>query len=214
MKTASHTPMKLTLIACGIAMTMGLSACSRPDGQMSDSAAADAPKESASLGAAIDDTAITAKIKQRMASDSRVKDAVIDVETNNGVVTLTGSAPDSSAKAAAEELARMAENVRGVDNQIVSPSALNELGDKAEHAAKEAGKEVSDASITTKIKAQLAADDQVKARDISVSTDKGVVSLKGTVPSNDALDRAKSIARNTSGVKSVDADDLKVVRQS
>lgn len=214
MKISSHPSMKATLMACGIAATLGLSACNRPDTQMSDRAAADAPKESATLGAALDDTTITAKIKQRMASDARVRDSVIDVETNNGVVTLTGSAQDGSAKSAAEELARTVEHVQGVDNQIVAPSTLNELSDKAENAAKEVGSDLSDAGITTKIKAQLAADSQVKATEISVSTENGVVSLKGSVASAGALDRARSIARKTNGVKRVDTDDLKIVKQS
>ena len=70
MKLETTSLKRKTLIALGIAATLGMTACNRPDGQMSDSAAANAPKESASLGAAIDDTGITAKVKEKAGNDS------------------------------------------------------------------------------------------------------------------------------------------------
>lgn len=201
---------KKTLMALAVAAVLGLSACKKPDGQMSDSAAADAPKESATLGAALDDTGITAKIKQRLASDERVKASEISVETNNGVVTLSGSVPSAEAKATAEELARNVPEVQGIDNQIVAPSMLDGAAAKAEDSMEKAGDKISDAAITTKIKAQMAADSQVSALDIKVNTEAGVVSLKGSVASNDIRDKAVAIARKVDGVKSVDSDGLKV----
>ncbi len=199
-----------SLLALGIAAAMGLTACNRPDGQMSDSAAADAPKESASLGAAIDDTAITAKVKQRLGSDSRTDKADIAVETNNGVVTLTGSAPSADAKSAAEELARNVAEVQGIDNQIAAPSALDDMSARAEKAADSAGAAVTDSMITTKVKASFAADEEVKATAIKVETDEGVVTLQGQVASDAARDRAVSLAKSIDGVKSVHDDALQV----
>lgn len=205
-----HTP-ALLLGAC---LALGLSACGRPDGQMSDSEAGAAPKESATLGAAIDDTGITAKVKQRLASDARLLNATIDVHTNNGVVGLTGTAPDRDTKLAAEELTRSVENVAGVDNQIQAPSAVADAASKARQAVSAAGSEISDAGITTKVKAQLAADEQVKAGDLDVDTDNGIVRLTGIVPSPQARARAIEIARKTDGVKNVNAEALKVVEPS
>jgi len=43
------------------------------------------------------------------------------------------------------------------------------------------GEYADDATITTKVKAAIAADKLVKGRDISVRTDHGVVDLTGTV---------------------------------
>jgi hyperosmotically inducible protein len=199
-----------SLLVLGIAATLGVGACNRNDGQMSDNAAADAPKESASLGAAMDDTAITAKVKQRLASDDRLQAAKIDVETNNGVVTLSGSAPTGELKSAAEQLARNVAEVQGIDNKISSPSVVDDMEAKAENAADQVGVAASDATITTKVKAQFAADDQVKATAINVDTDKGVVTLKGKVASAEARKRAVDITKNVDGVKSVDDDQLTV----
>lgn len=67
---------------------------------------------------------------------------------------------------------------------------------------------VSDAAINTKVKAALAADEMVKARNIDADTVRGVVTLNGTV--NSAAEKAKAldIAKNVEGVKDV-KDNLK-----
>ena len=214
MKDTTHFRSGRPAALFGLCLALGLSACNRPDGQMSDAEAAAAPKESATLGAAIDDTGITAKVKQRLATDARLQQATVDVSTNNGVVSLTGTAPDNDTRLAAEELARSVENVSGVDNQINAPSALQGAATQAKQAVAAAGGEISDASITAKVKAQLAADQQIKAGDLDVDTENGVVSLTGKVSSPQARVRAIEIARKTDGVKDVEAEALKVVQPS
>jgi hyperosmotically inducible protein len=61
----------------------------------------------------------------------------------------------------------------------------------------------TDAGITTKVKSKLAADDVVKAHQIDVTTQEGVVTLTGNVDSEDAKQRAIQLARETEGVKDV-----------
>lgn len=64
-----------------------------------------------------------------------------------------------------------------------------------------AGDEVSDAWITTKVKAQYVGVDALKGSDISVDTNQnGVVTLTGTVPNERARAKAVEIARTTKGV--------------
>lgn len=63
---------------------------------------------------------------------------------------------------------------------------------------------VSDATITTKVKAELAKEKAVSATRIHVDTDNGVVKLSGTARSQQEADRAASIAKGTKGVVSVD----------
>ena len=70
---------------------------------------------------------------------------------------------------------------------------------------------VSDAQLTTKIKAKMALDDMVKARAIDVSTTDGIVTLGGTVSSQAEHDRAVALARETNGVTRV-IDALRVSR--
>jgi hyperosmotically inducible protein len=63
---------------------------------------------------------------------------------------------------------------------------------------------VKDSVITTKIKTQLAAEHLGSAKHIRVDTDKnGVVWMTGTANSQQEIDKAVAIARDTEGVTSV-----------
>lgn len=62
----------------------------------------------------------------------------------------------------------------------------------------------SDPGITTAVKTKLAADDQVKAYQIDVDTNDGVVTLSGAVQTQMAKDRAVQLARETDGVTRVE----------
>jgi hyperosmotically inducible protein len=68
--------------------------------------------------------------------------------------------------------------------------------DRAEHA-------VAEASLTTKIKAKMALDDTIKARDIDVDTNGTVVTLSGRVSTAFERTRAVQLARETDGVTQV-----------
>lgn len=78
-----------------------------------------------------------------------------------------------------------------------------QMGQGAEHAASEAGQAVTDSAITSKIKAQLAADQGLSGFDIHVETNHGVVTLSGTVDSEGERANAAHIATSTDGVKGV-----------
>ncbi|MEX0624194.1 BON domain-containing protein [Saccharospirillum sp.] len=65
------------------------------------------------------------------------------------------------------------------------------------------GEYIDDAWITTKVKASLVEDPDVKALEVNVETFKGVVQLSGFVESQEAMDQAVIIARSIEGVVSV-----------
>ena len=66
---------------------------------------------------------------------------------------------------------------------------------------------VKDSVITTKIKTQLAADHLGSMNHIKVDTDRnGGVWMTGTANSQEEMDKAVAIARNTEGVKSVHSE--------
>ncbi len=65
------------------------------------------------------------------------------------------------------------------------------------------GEVIDDSTITTKVKADLLADDILKGFAISVETFKGIVQLSGFVNNQATKDRATSIARKVAGVKEV-----------
>ena len=70
-------------------------------------------------GQAMDDTAITAKVKAAMARDKDVSVTSVSVETVKGEVRLSGFVNTSSEKQRAEQLALQVEGVRSVQNGLV-----------------------------------------------------------------------------------------------
>lgn len=68
---------------------------------------------------------------------------------------------------------------------------------------------VKDSYITTKVKAELAADHDTKAHEIHVATVDGVVTLRGVAASSAEKDRAERDAMRVKGVRSVN-NEIKV----
>ncbi len=198
----SRTPLRIGLIAAAAAMMIGGTA-------VAQAASAQAADSSDSVGAAIGDTTITTKVKAKFLADKRLKGSDISVETNNGVVKLTGNAPSASAKDAADDLANNVSGVKSVDNNIMAPSALTSAKKSVKSAASDVGQATSDTWITTKVKSSMMTDSQLKG-DVDVSTDHGVVVLTGTVPNDASRERAVALAKQTKGVKSVNDDGLKI----
>lgn len=68
------------------------------------------------------------------------------------------------------------------------------------------GEYIDDSVITTKVKAAILDDKELKVTEINVETFKGVVQLSGFVSSQSDINRAVSVARGVGGVKSVKND--------
>ena len=78
---------------------------------------------------------------------------------------------------------------------------------------KSASQVIDDTVITAKVKAALLVEPEVKSTALSVETDKGSVTLKGTVANPSQVKRAIETARHVEGVKSVKSEvTLKVVK--
>jgi osmotically-inducible protein OsmY len=70
------------------------------------------------VGAYIDDTAITTSVKARFVDNKSVDATSIRVETLNGTVMLSGFAKNGTEKSTAESIARAVNGVRQVRNEI------------------------------------------------------------------------------------------------
>ena len=139
-----HSQQKSLMVASSLALLLGLAACDRADdrtvGQRMDSATSKSERAAkdatASAGAAvdraadktkamgasaadkIDDATITTKVNAALAADKDLSAIKIDVDTQDGVVTLSGPAPTASAKQRATEVARGIKGVSSVNNQL------------------------------------------------------------------------------------------------
>jgi hyperosmotically inducible periplasmic protein len=71
-----------------------------------------------SVGAFVDDTAITTAVKARMLDNPDVAGTSISVETMKGTVMLSGFAKSANERATAETLAWKVNGVKAVKNEI------------------------------------------------------------------------------------------------
>ncbi|MDZ4076740.1 MAG: BON domain-containing protein [Hylemonella sp.] len=76
-------------------------------------------RDQETVGAYIDDTAITSSVKARFVDNKEVSAASISVETLNGTVLLSGFAKSATEKSTAETIARNVKGVKSVRNEIV-----------------------------------------------------------------------------------------------
>ena len=149
----------------------------------------------------LNDTWLTARTKIALAADGRVKGHQVSVETNDGVVKLRGKVDNEAAKNAAREIAKGMDGVTKVDNelQVVAPSKRDSV-------------DLNDEAITARVKeqinrdAELMKDYSLKAADIGVVTNAGVVNLTGNVRSITISAQASWTAWQVQGVKSVRND--------
>jgi osmotically-inducible protein OsmY len=73
--------------------------------------------------AAVDDAAITAKVKSAILAEPGLKSLQIDVDTKNAVVALNGTVDKPELKARAAQIAQSVGGVRSVqDNLVVKPT--------------------------------------------------------------------------------------------
>ena len=214
---------KSSLIASAIALSFGVTAANAEHHTGEDHAdkvkAQNDAKPARTAAQATTDAAITASVKTRLLADERTKGFDINVDTVRGTVKLTGGADSLESKLAAGKIAGEAEGVILVDNQLIVAGEGTELRQDANtatasgevrEAMDEAGDGIDDAWITSKVKTQLLADDQVHGTEINVDTEDNVVTLTGTAPSLAARTKAVEIAQSTKGVRSVVATGLVV----
>ena len=188
-----------TLIAVGVTAGLGGGACADPPAPHSDGVTAMAT-----------DTVITGRVKSQFVGEDRLKKSDISVTTVNGVVTLSGSASGPGAKATAESLARGVEGVTSVDDQLAIAAGDESVSARMDQATAKTGQVASDSWITTKVKSELMADSISKGFNLSVETTRGVVTLKGALASQDAIDHAKHISEKVQGVKRVNTSLLTI----
>jgi len=159
--------------------------------------AGDAPK---GVGTRASDMLITSDIKMRLIADDRTPGMAVNVDTNDGVVTLFGMVESQAAKTAAEEDARKVSGVERVVNDLQVVAASKQT------AVKE-----NDKDVKANVEAALAKRDDLRQASIGVDVSNGVARLTGTVPSQSTRLAAAVVARTTQGVRAVH-DELRVAQ--
>lgn len=124
---------KSLMLVSSLAMLFALGGCDRADQRAAGEAGKDAAARARASGETaadsartmgagaadkVDDATITSKVKTALAADKDLAAIQIDVDTKNGVVTLTGPAPSADARQRATELAKNVKGVSSVNNQL------------------------------------------------------------------------------------------------
>ena len=169
------------------------------------------PKASSepSLSQRFDDATLTATVKSKLLWNRSTEGLDINVDTQNGVVSLSGEAQSAEAKELAGRLADNTDGVRKVVNDL-KVSGTPSTAAKVQDSADKAGAAITDAWITSKVKSSYLVSRNLDGLDISVETKGGLVTLSGMVNTSAEKDLAIEMANNIRGVRSVNADALKV----
>ncbi len=157
-----------------------------------------APPVSAAVPAAVKDALITGRVESTFLLNEQLNPFNINTNTQNGVVTLTGSVDDPTAKQLAEDLARSVSGVVDVVNQI----AVIETP-PGTRPRRSFSQQVRDKSISASIRSRLLYHKQYSGLNISVKTEYGNVTLAGVVPDEAARTTIADIAATTRGVEKV-----------
>jgi osmotically-inducible protein OsmY len=131
-----------------------------------------------------------AQIQARLQKDPELQNNQIGVTVDRGVATLTGRVDTATEKSDAARLA-LVSGIVGVDNRLdVGSSGVKQT--------------VIDSATTAKIKGRLTEAGLQEFGDVSVTTNNGVVTLTGVVPSADAAAQVVRLVRHAEGVTRVE----------
>jgi len=178
---------EMMLVATAVVATLMLGGCDRPD---SSQPRAVTPSYDSGIAKPVDKSADT--MAERSAS-----------------VTLEKSTPaeKSADTSAADKSANTASTDKSADTAVADKSA--NMADKSPDTGALVAAARDDAAITAKVTQSIKADTALKAMPIQVDTKDGVVTLSGTVDTQDMRLHAHEIAATTSGVARV-VDNLTV----
>jgi len=160
-----------------------------------------------SYGESIDDATITAAVKSKLLWSKNANGLTTVVDTQDGKVTLRGTADTVRTKQLAKRLAMNTRGVTDVDNQLVVNGNKSAKG-SMKQADNDMSTDISDSWITTKVKSTYLYSSNVDGGDIKVVTNRGIVTLSGKVDSGAERALAIEFAKNVRGVKSVQSGAL------
>ncbi len=181
--------MKKSLIALMITSTL-LTGCSQII-----SATRDEPihedQSSRTLGNYVEDEAIELKVLVNLSKGSApLSQSHINVTSFNGQVLLSGQVPNETIKREAEQVVNQTREVKRIHNELEIAGPTSTIV------------RTNDTYLTSRIKLQLLADNDVSGSRIKVVTENGTVYLMGLVSQRES-DRAIEIIRGVSGVQRI-----------
>ena len=156
---------------------------------------------------AVEDTAVTGSVKAAFAVHRDLQNRPIEIETDRGVVLLSGEVASKEERESAEELAANVEGVEGVENRLAVDATLGDI--ENDSPPKSFGQRLDDAALLTKIRTALHLDREARKIDVEIQVSAGRVVLRGAVPNKELADRIRNRVASVAGVESLD-DELEL----
>lgn len=151
---------------------------------------------SADAASALSDAEISARVKTALIGNETTKAWQINVETERGIVQLSGFVDSDQMKQEAAATARQVSGVKEVRNALIVRE-----GDRS------VGGATDDTLIEARVKSELATNAGLEpATSVKVEVRSGIVQLSGFVASVDQKQQAERITRQVAGVTEVRND--------
>jgi hyperosmotically inducible protein len=158
----------------------------------------------ASFRGEVRDAWITGKLEMAYTLNEHLNPFAIDSDVDGGMVTLTGMVESDIDRDLAAEIAKSVDGVVRVSNELTLGMPKAEQGGvAAEREGRNFPTWFDDATTTAAVKTRLIRNANTQGLEIDVDTNEDVVTLSGSVDSNEQKDLAGEIAGNTGDVKGV-----------
>lgn len=143
------------------------------------------------VGTQVDDATLDARVSSALSKDAQLKEeGRVSAVSYSGRILLIGQVPNENLKGIAANLAKGAEGVTEVYNEIRIGQPIS------------VWQQTKDSGITATIKSKLLVNNQVKTTAVKTITENGEVFLMGSV-TQDQGNATAEVARNVSGVTKV-----------
>lgn len=186
-------------LALATVLAIGVGLAPRPALAAQRTAGAAATDES---GGALQDAITHVKVRTGLLSRLGWDALGIDVDVHGDKVVLAGQVKKRSTQELAKEVTLAVSGVAEVkDNIRLVPAS--EPSTPVARTVEKAEREVRDALLESRVKGKLLDEIGAQALHVEVEATDGVVSLRGTVPTEEHRDLAVKTAQETTGVKKV-----------
>jgi osmotically-inducible protein OsmY len=154
---------------------------------------------------AVKDAWLHGKLESALLFNDQLNSFDIDTDVRNGVAFMKGAVESDIDRDLAGEIAESIDGVTSVRNELVVDKAKANMASRSEGATEREGfkRSVLNATLTARIKSQLLLNGNTTGTDINVDSNDGIVTLSGSVETDEEKELAIRIASNTSGTQSV-----------
>ena len=149
----------------------------------------------------VNDSWLDGKLESALLFNDQLNSFAIDTEVRNGTAYLNGAVESEIDIDLAGEVAKSVDGINKVENElVVDANAADKAKESASYQEQSDWRQsVDNATLTATIKTKLLLNEHTDGLDMNVDSMNGVVTLSGTVSSEQESDLAEQIAQNAEG---------------